>query len=730
MEPVALSCVEPQGELGDRLKRSAENMLSWAGTNARDVSLFGDSASYGWGADYQGRWLEAMTLLSRSIRLPEEEIERVAGNLIKCQRRNGNFHAETNNMVLNGNSRALVALVEHYRSSEKKTYLKSAVRLAEWYIRQCGSESHDSSFLTMGLEGFVELWAETEEQRYLDYALDLAERVFRIWTDPLPQEGHLHSMLSSLRAVTDLSFRRGDRKQLKRTEALWELLRRESVWISGGLPEISPCSIEADEPCATGDWLRFCLLLWQATGKNRYLDDAERTLLNHLTYNQLPNGGYSSTSNLEQGFRGVEAWWCCSMQAPRSVLELTRYIWAHRNGVLYLNFFLPSRTVIPLKKNLSVTLLQQTGFPMENQSMISIFPERPDTFTIKIRIPGWALDQPLRLRVNGSAVDGVKQGDRLTLRRRWEPGDRLQVNLPMPMRVESELLGTHEKWSAACVELSGKECRAKRVGLFRGPFLSVLVRTGHQNDMPWVYRGGYNELLDAGGMEGADGSSRNYFRINGNIYDDHSGNRQPLEKLRVNPSPGGVVMTWKEGLGGSDGLIAEVHYRRLVRSVMPVVIEEEERLVILGKKGKKVILDEALMAGIRYSRKTEQYHDTYYRIWKYEYPQLQIGLGQGRFKAVKDGNRIEARERVVLDNGLFRVEVKIAGAVEQLVTVKRERWSGLYFSPLKGKSLSFDKRQVLKVKTTLRFPFRPYSERTFMPAEWTSGLMTQPINEI
>ncbi len=84
---------------------------------------------------------------------------------------------------------------------------------------------------------------------------------------------------------------------------------------------------------------------------------------------------------------------------------------------------------------------------------------------------------------------------------------------------------------------------------------------------------------------------------------------------------------------------------------------------------------------------------------------------------------------MVLDNGLFRVEAKVGGVVEQLVTVKRERWSGLYFSPLKGRSLSFKKRKVLKVRTVLRFPFRPYSERTFVPAEWTSGLMTQPIDE-
>jgi hypothetical protein len=99
-------------------------------------------------------------------------------------------------------------------------------------------------------------------------------------------------------------------------------------------------------------------------------------------------------------------------------------------------------------------------------------------------------------------------------------------------------------------------------------------------------------------------------------------------------------------------------------------------------------------------------------------------------KTIIDGKRLKPPRQAVLDNGIFRVEVRFSGAVEQLATVKRERWSGLYASPLKAKSLSCSTRQVYKIKTTSHFPFPPYSERTFMPAEWTAGLMTQPIHEI
>jgi len=656
-----------------------------------------------------------------------ETLDRVADALVRGQREDGNFSSRSDNMMLNGNSRALVGLLEHYRSTGEARCLAAARRLADWYIETCGPEHGNSSFLTMVLEGFVELWQETGEEPYLAYARVLAAIGLEIWTDPLPEEGHFHSMLATLRAMTDLAIRSGDAPLLERAEGYWELLQRDSVWISGGMPEISPNSIEADEPCTTGDWLRFCLLLWKATGKNRYLEAAERTLVNHLTFNQLPNGGFSSTSNLEQGFRGLEAWWCCSMQAPRSILEMTRYIWTHKRGVLYLNFFLPSKTVIPLKRGNVVTVVQETDFPHETRSRITVDPEKTDVLTLKIRVPQWCSGKPVRTRINGRAVEAEYKGDRLVLRRRWQRGDCLEISLPALLRLESDCQGKHEKWSEPTVTLAGSKVQAKRVGLFCGPLLSAVIRTNHQNDMSWVYRGGYNEGLDTGGMQGSDGSSRNYFRINGRVYDDQSGGRQVLQGLAVAARSGSFVMTWKERLPGQGGPVAEIHYRRVVHGGTPLVVEEEETLVVLGRKTREVVVEEALMAGIRLSRRTEQYHDTYTRIWKYEYPPLLVGSSRGRLKEIEDGKRRMIRP-VVLDNGLFRVEVEVEGSASHLRTVRKERWAGLYVSAL-GRSQAYQKRSALEVKTTLRFPFEPYSERKFMPAEWTAGLMTQPINQ-
>ena len=47
-----------------------------------------------------------------------------------------------------------------------------------------------------------------------------------------------------------------------------------------------------DEGCSESDWLRFNLQLWRFTGETRFLDMAERLLLNQYAANQCPNGGY------------------------------------------------------------------------------------------------------------------------------------------------------------------------------------------------------------------------------------------------------------------------------------------------------------------------------------------------------------------------------------------------------------------------------------------------------
>jgi uncharacterized protein len=60
----------------------------------------------------------------------------------------------------------------------------------------------------------------------------------------------------------------------------------------------------------------------------------------------------------------------------------------------------------------------------------------PVELTVSVRIPGWANPAPV-LSVNGARVSvPVEPGTFAAIRRTWKEGDRIELELPMPLRLE------------------------------------------------------------------------------------------------------------------------------------------------------------------------------------------------------------------------------------------------------------------------------------------------------
>jgi DUF1680 family protein len=61
---------------------------------------------------------------------------------------------------------------------------------------------------------------------------------------------------------------------------------------------------------------------------------------------------------------------------------------------------------------------------------------RPVESALYVRIPAWATPAPI-LSVNGKRViDPVEPGTFAAVRRTWQDGDRIELELPMPLRLE------------------------------------------------------------------------------------------------------------------------------------------------------------------------------------------------------------------------------------------------------------------------------------------------------
>ena len=102
---------------------------------------------------------------------------------------------------------------------------------------------------------------------------------------------------------------------------------------------------------------------------------------------------------------------------------------------VYVNLFTPS-TLNWSDGGGRYGLKQETRYPFDNKIQIQVSASQAKDYTLYVRIPSWAAPDPV-LSVNGKRVsDPVQPGSFAAVRRTWKDGDRVELELPMPLRLE------------------------------------------------------------------------------------------------------------------------------------------------------------------------------------------------------------------------------------------------------------------------------------------------------
>jgi DUF1680 family protein len=102
---------------------------------------------------------------------------------------------------------------------------------------------------------------------------------------------------------------------------------------------------------------------------------------------------------------------------------------------VYVNLFVPSKLRWASGTS-KLGLAQTTRYPFDNRVQIHVTASTPTAYTLYVRIPGWVGPDPA-LSINGNRVtDGVRPGTFAAIRRTWKDGDRVELELPMPLRLE------------------------------------------------------------------------------------------------------------------------------------------------------------------------------------------------------------------------------------------------------------------------------------------------------
>jgi len=196
-----------------------------------------------------------------------------------------------------------------------------------------------------------------------------------------------------------------------------------------------------ETPCGAYGHFKITRYLLRVTKDSRYGDSMEQVLYNTIlgAWPIQPDGTtfyYSDYNNTGKKVWYGQKWPCCSGTFPQLAADYHISTYLRSADGVYVNLFTPSK-VQWNDGGGRYGLKQETNYPFDNKIQIHVSGSQAKDYTIYVRIPAWATPNPV-LSVNGSRVsESVQPGTFAAIHRTWKDGDRVELELPMPLRLET-----------------------------------------------------------------------------------------------------------------------------------------------------------------------------------------------------------------------------------------------------------------------------------------------------
>ena len=88
-----------------------------------------------------------------------------------------------------------------------------------------------------------------------------------------------------------------------------------------------------------------------------------------------------------------------------------------------------------LVRSVPVRVTEETDYPFRGQVRLTVDPDSPISFCLRLRIPGWA--SGAAVLVNGERLASPDPGTFARVERTWSAGDRVEIDFPMRLRTSS-----------------------------------------------------------------------------------------------------------------------------------------------------------------------------------------------------------------------------------------------------------------------------------------------------
>lgn len=372
------------------------------------------------------------------------------------------------------------AAIAYERATGKRKLLDVAIRFADLICDTFGPSGRGDAPGHQEIElALFRLYDATGEKRYLATArffIDQRGKKDRLRRYGTYSQDHKrfveqengvgHSVRAGYLycAATDIARLEHDEAYANALFRIWDNVTSRKMYLTGGLGQPGgPEGFAGDYELGNGCYAETCsgiaFAMWNhrlhlMTGESKYADLIERTFYNNMLSALSAEGDrHYYTNPLETGGRQRWPWpghdcACCPSNLVRVISSIGGYAYSHREDVIRVNQYLDSRAEVTLGDN-RILLTQQTRYPWDGDIRIEVNPDQDAEFEMKLRIPGWARNQPVpsnlydylesvnssvSLSINDRPMPVEIREGYVSIRRVWKKEDVIHLMIPMPVR--------------------------------------------------------------------------------------------------------------------------------------------------------------------------------------------------------------------------------------------------------------------------------------------------------
>jgi uncharacterized protein len=224
----------------------------------------------------------------------------------------------------------------------------------------------------------------------------------------------------------------------------------DSVHEAFGAPYQLPNRTAYNETCANIASAMWSWRMLGVTADSKYADAMERVLYNSML-SAMDLGGkcFFYTNPLRRCGPDVpllsndsaQRWpdttpqssvhcFCCPPSVARTIAQVQGWAYGLSDGAVWVHLYGGNTLETPLADGSTLRLVQKTDYPWDGKITITVEKAPATPLALLLRIPGWVDRAEMRLNGQPAGVE-CRPGNYANIRRRWEPGDRVELDLPL-----------------------------------------------------------------------------------------------------------------------------------------------------------------------------------------------------------------------------------------------------------------------------------------------------------